>query len=71
MPTDNRLPDNTDLLIRLLKVMVDKDKHGSTEPEGSTLRDPMIVALVRAAYRELQDANKAYRKQMRQESHRD
>jgi hypothetical protein len=44
MPTDNRLPDNTDLLIRLLKVMVDKDKHGSTEPEGSTLRDPMIVA---------------------------
>jgi hypothetical protein len=71
MPTDNRFPDNTDLLIRLLKVMVDKDKNGVTESEGSTLRDPMIVALVRAAYRELQDANKAYRKQMRQESHRD
>jgi hypothetical protein len=71
MPTDNRFPDNTDLLIRLLKVMVDKDKHGATEPEGSTLRDPMIVALVRAAYRELQGANKAYRKQMHQESRRE
>jgi hypothetical protein len=70
MPTDNRFPDNTDLLIRLLKIMVDKDKQGATEPEGSTLRDPMIVSLVRAAYRELQDANKAYRKQMRQESRR-
>jgi hypothetical protein len=70
MPTANRFPDNADLLIRLLKVIVDKDKKGVTEPEGSTLRDPMIVALVRAAYRELQDANKAYRKQMRQESRR-
>jgi hypothetical protein len=71
MPTDTRFPDNTDLLIRLLKVMVDKDKQGANEPEGSTLRDPMIVALVRAAYRELQDANKAYRKQMRQEPRRE
>jgi hypothetical protein len=70
MPTANRFPDNADLLIRLLKVIVDKDKKGVTEPEGSTLRDPMIVALVRAAYRELEDANKAYRKQMRQESRR-
>jgi hypothetical protein len=71
VPTANRFPDNADLLIRLLKVIVDKDKKGVTEPEGSTLRDPMIVALVRAAYRELQGANKAYRKQMHQESRRE
>jgi hypothetical protein len=71
VPTDKRFPDNADLLIRLLKAMVDKDKQGASEPEGSTLRDPMVVALVSAAYRELQGANKAYRKQMHQESRRE
>jgi hypothetical protein len=71
MPADSCFPDNADLLIRLLKQIVDKNDQGRTEPEGSTLRDPMIVALVKDAYKELQDANKTQRKQKHRKSRHD